>query len=123
MQVIQTSRYIDRLDKQLQRFSKYCELILITAARDLAILTQHDIQANFIVSLSQQAESLHNIYQSNKGEQEKLREIRNVCRELLLGIGNICHRAHQLKDKPLRHSIYDRFRLQFDYWWQSLAYL
>lgn len=107
--------------KVLEKFISSCEEILITAARDLAVLTNYDIKANFIVNLSQECERLQKICTAPYKESKKQKIIREACRQLLIGIGNICHRAKQIQDKPLRHDVYDKFSLKMNYWWQRLA--
>lgn len=107
--------------KMLLGFISSCEEILIAAARDLAVLTRYDIKANFIVKLSKACESLQKICTTAHHDQNKHKIIRETCRHLLMGIGNICHRAQQIQDHALRKEVYDRFRLKMNYWWQSLA--
>lgn len=109
------------LTYKIKHFVQSCEELLITAARDLAILTKHDIRAKRIVSLSQACESLLRLAHTQSPDSQRKREIGGLCRELLLGIGNICSRAKQIKDTSIRRPDYERFHTNMDHWWRNLG--
>lgn len=111
----------DNESKILLRFISSCEEMLITAARDLAVLTKYDIDAHFIVNLSQKCEALQTVCTSSISGIKKQEKIRELSRHLLIGIGNICYRVKQIQDKPIRYETYDKFSLKLNYWWHSLA--
>ena len=107
--------------KDIQSFIRHCNLVLIASARDLAILTQHNIDAGYIVSLSQKAETLEKLSDLDEESADNLSHTRKLVQELLIGIGKICHKVENLDKLPLRHRIYDRFRSKFEYWWLTWA--
>ena len=102
-------------------FLRSCEELLITAARDLAVLTQHDIQARRIVSLSETREALQDLIQNQPANPHNKRKIGSLYRELLVGAGNICARVKLIKDNSLRRPVYERFQLNMDDWWRNLG--
>ena len=110
-----------RTSKDLSHFINSCEDTLITAARDLATLTQYGIQASFIVNLSKTCESIQQLSHSNVLYKEKLTEVRTMCQDLLIGIGDICHKAKQIEDKPIRRKVYEKFLQKIHLWWEDIA--
>ena len=106
---------------ELRKFIGDCNSILVAAASDLASFSQYDIEAGYIVTLSKKAEMLENIAASNTGLKMDMAKISILSRELLLGIGKICHQAQQLADLPLNHQKYTEFQSKFDQWWLSWA--
>ena len=112
-----------QVKKELGLFLASCEELLITAARDLAVLNQYDVKAHLIVSLSLICEGLQRLREKEHWQVEEINHIRESCRELLLGLGGICHRVRQIDGQNVRRASYDRFELKMNYWWQSLGSL
>lgn len=104
---------------KISHFVQSCEELLIAAARDLAVLNKYDIGAKRIVSLSQACESLAQLTHTKDAHSKQ--KIGHLCRELLLGIGNICSRAKLIKDSSLRRPVYERFHTNMDQWWRNLG--
>lgn len=109
------------LTYKITHFVQSCEELLVAAARDLAVLNKHDIKARRIVSLSQACESLQQLAHTHTQDPQHKQKIGGLCRELLIGIGNICSRAKQIKDHSLRRPTYERFHTNMDHWWRNLG--
>lgn len=120
-QLVPSSRKEPNLKKELDFFLTSCEQLLIRAARDLASLRKYDIKANLIVSLSLSCEKLQRLNRLPKLEKEDYLHIGELCRDLLLGLENICHRAKQIDENQIKKREYDLFRLKLNYWWQILG--
>ena len=110
-----------RTCEDLIEFVNYCNLILVAAAGDLASFSQYSIEASYIVTLSQKTEMLEKITGSCVDIELEMAKISLLSRELLLGIGKICHLAQQLDHVLLNHQAYDQFRSKFDQWWLTWA--
>ncbi len=123
MYVLAKPKREEHVKKELDHFLRECEQLLITSARDLAVLNQYDIKAQFIVSLSLICESLQRIKRRENWQSSEINHVRESCRELLLGLGGICHRVRQIEGQQLRREAYDKFELKMNYWWQSLGAL
>ena len=123
MYVLAELKREEHVKQELDHFLRACEQLLITAARDLAVLNQYDIKAQLIVSLSLICESLQRIKGRESLKTAEINHIRESCRELLLGLGGICHRVRQIEGQNLRREEYDSFELKMNYWWQSLGSL
>ncbi|MEL6256778.1 MAG: hypothetical protein AAFR87_32560 [Bacteroidota bacterium] len=121
MYVLAELKREEQVKIELDNFLKASEQLLITAARDLAVLTQYDVKAQLIVSLSLICEGLQRTKRRDKWQTAEINHIRESCRELLLGLGGICHRVRQIEGQSLRREEYDRFELKLNYWWQSLG--
>ena len=100
--------------EDLKDFVSNCNSILVAAASDLASFSQNNVnlEASYIVALSQKAESLENIDPALD-----MPKISLLSRELLLGLGKICHMAQELDQLSINHQVYTQFRSKFDHWW------
>ena len=123
MYVLAELKREEHVKQELDHFLTACEQLLITAARDLAVLNQYDVKAQLIVSLSLICEGLRRIKGREGLKNAEINHIRESCRELLLGLGGICHRVRQIEGQNLRREAYDSFELKMNYWWQSLGSL
>ncbi|MEM8887672.1 MAG: hypothetical protein AAGD28_06765 [Bacteroidota bacterium] len=123
MNVLAELKREEQVKKELGQFLVSCEELLITAARDLAVLNQYDVKAHVIVSLSLVCEGLQRLRLKKSWQVGEINHIRESCRELLLGLGGICHRVRQIEGQNVRREVYDRFELKMNYWWQSLGSL
>lgn len=111
----------DPLSTTISTFIRSCEALLITAARDLAILTRHGIGAEKIVDLSERCEDLELLIQTPRKKEQK--RIASLCRELMLGMGDMCRRVDRIRQESFQKLEYRRFARKIEGWRKRIAIL
>lgn len=95
---------------KFHQFAKTCHLVLVDAARDLAVLTRMGIQAQEIVSLAHKCEDLEKLLVPSSPKERKCPvhrlKIKKLSRELRQGIIKICYTALKSTEPSLRRDTY-----------------
>ncbi|MEM7371815.1 MAG: hypothetical protein AAF587_24580 [Bacteroidota bacterium] len=111
----------DPLSTNISAFLQSCESLLITAARDLAILTRHGIGARKIVDLSERCEDLELLIQTPRRKEKK--RIARLFRELMIGMGEMCKRVDQITQHSIQKIEYRRFATKIEEWRKRIGHL